>query len=476
MIEIKPFGPIAGGFLQANNRVDVIVGPVGSAKTTAACVRSARHAYEQQPDSDGIARVRVAVVRNTRRQLLDTTLKSWLQIFPEKEYGGFQHVAMTHRWQFKPRGLDHAIDAEFVFRALDDEADVSNLLSAEYTYAWFNEGREISEPIWTHMGRRVGRFPGSNRCTYFGRFSDTNPFSTEHFLYNALILDPRPGWKLHKQPGGLEPNAENIENLPGGREYYLEALRDYTPDEASIYVHAKYGMSRAGKPVYAAYNDEAHCKPVAFDKAAALLIGYDCSGQNPAAVVGQRTDTGQWLVLREFPGEDIGVKAHAEALKRYLADEFPGMRVERITCDPAGAAKDAHAQDNIRIIRDVFRTTVLPARTNDPRTRIEAVDGCFRRMINGGPAIMIDPKCKQLRMACVGEYKYRKLKLPGNQYSDEPQKLHPWSDLADSLQYLLLGGGEGRASMAAGGAGMSDEQFARAVASRKDTGWGSFFS
>jgi hypothetical protein len=176
-------------------------------------------------------------------------------------------------------------------------------------------------------------------------------------------------------------------------------------------------------------------------------------------------------VLREFPGEDVGVKAHAEALKRYIAAEFPGMRIQRITCDPAGKAKDAHAQDNIRIIRDVFRTTVLPARTNDPSTRIEAVDGCFRRLINGGPAILIHPDCKQLRMACISEYKYRKLKLPGDQYADEPMKLHPWSDLADSLQYLLLGGGEGRATMGNGGpGGISDEQFGRACEQRK-TDW-----
>jgi hypothetical protein len=464
---IKPFGPIAGAYIQdASNRAQVIVGPVGSAKTTASCVKAALRAYEQKPDTDGISRVRVAVVRNTRRQLLDTTLKTWLQVFPESEYGLFQQTAMVHRWQFRPKGYSYPIDAEFVFRALDDEADVTNLLSAEYTFAYFNEVREINEEIISHMGRRVGRFPGSDRCSYFGWFGDTNSFGVQHHLYSKLVIDPRQGWKLYKQPGGLDQGAENIENLPGGKQYYLDAMADYSPSDADVYVHCKWAASRHGKPVFVSYNDVTHCKLFSIDKFAPLLIGYDCSGQNPAAVIAQKTTTGQWLIIREFPGEDIGVKAHAEAMRRYIASEFPGYSIARITCDPAGEAKDAHGLDNVRIIRDVFRgVATFKALTNDPRTRVEAVDGTFRRMINGGPAILIHPECKVLRMACLSEYKFRKLKLPGNQFSEEPQKLHPWSDVADALQYLLLGGGEGRAAMG-GGVSMSPEQFSKACASR----------
>lgn len=463
---IKPFGPIAGEYIQdATNRAIVIVGPVGSAKTTASCVKAAKHAYSQQPDSDGIARVRVAVVRNTRRQLLDTTIKTWLQVFPEAEYGAFQNTAMTHRWQFKPKGLDYAVDAEFIFRALDDEADVTNLLSAEYTFAYFNEVREINEEIITHMGRRVGRFPGGDRCTYRGWFGDTNSYGVQHHLYQKLVIDARPGWKLYKQPGGLDPDAENIENLPGGRQYYLDALSDYSPSDADVYVHCKWAASRHGKPVWISYNDTAHCAPVRLDRNAPLLIGYDNSGVNPAAVIAQKSNTGQWLIAREFCGEDIPIKPHAEALKRYIAAEFPGYAIGRITCDPSSVARDAQAMSGDRILRDVFRgVPVIKARTNDPSTRIEAVDSTFRRMINGGPAVLIDPACKTLRMACLSEYKFKKLKVPGEQYSEEPAKLHPWSDVADALQYLMLGGGEGRAVVGPeGSSAMSDEQFARAA-------------
>jgi hypothetical protein len=160
--------------------------------------------------------------------------------------------------------------------------------------------------------------------------------------------------------------------------------------------------------------------------------------------------TGQWLIHREFVGEDVGMKEHAERCKRFVATEFPGMRVALITGDPAGSAEDAQDVDSFRLIRAAFPgVMVRKALTNDPRTRVEACNGAFSRMINGEPAILINPRCKILRAAAISKYQYRKLKLSGvgAQYSDEPNKLHPWSDAADGLQYLLLGGGEGRVAM-----------------------------
>jgi hypothetical protein len=466
-VEVKPFGPIAGGFIQDNSEVAVIVGPVGSAKTTAACIRLARHAYEQRPGSDGVARSRWAIVRNTRRQLLDTTLKTWLKVFPENQYGEFQKTGMTHHWSFKPKGRDYAIDAEFVFRALDDEADVTNLLSAEYTGAWFNEVREINKEILTHMGRRVGRFPEGP--TWFGWIGDSNAWDFEHHLHDWLLVQPREGYRLFKQPGGLEPDAENVANLPGGVDYYVRALRDYSPADADVYVHAKWGASRSGKPIYTDFNDSVHIRPVSLDPHAPLLIGYDF-GRTPAAVIAQRSVIGQWLIAREFCGEDIGVDPHAAALKRFLATELPGFTVGKVTGDPSGRAKGAHDMDMFRIVQSRLGGVAIPALTNDPDTRIEAVNGTFRRLINGSPAILIDPRCKMLRAACISGYRYKKLRQAGNQYTDKPDK-NEHSHVAEALQYLLLGGGEGRAAVAGGRAPMTDEQFSRACRTRREANW-----
>ena len=73
------------------------------------------------------------------------------------------------------------------------------------------------------------------------------------------------------------------------------------------------------------------------------------------------------------------------------------------------------------------------------------MDGTLRRIVNGEPALIIHPRCKILRAACIHKYHYRRMKLAGvDRYAEEPEKITPYADVADALQYLLLGGGEGR--------------------------------
>jgi len=463
---LSPLGPIAGAFCMDNSEVAAIMGPVGSAKTTAAAMRIARHAYEQWPGPHGVARTRFAIVRNTNRELEDTTLKSWLKLFPENRFGKFQSTKKTQRWRFQPEGMDKVIDAEFIFRALDDEDDVANLLSLELTGAWFNELRQINTSILAHMGRRVGRYPGGDLggCKWRGWIGDTNPWPFTSDLHSMFVTEPREGYKFFKQPGGMDPDAENLENLEQtpetlkmnfddprrraqGRTYYINALRDYSKDEADMYVHCKYGASRAGQPCYPSYNDNTHCVQVATDPKAELYIGYDNTGRNPAAIVAQKSANGQWRALFEYVEQNMGLEQHAKNLGRLLADEFPGFKIKKITCDPAGRAKDAFDMDSRRIIAEAFvGVTVLNARTNDMTTRLAVVENAFQRMVNGDPALVIHPRCKTLRAACISEYHFRKMKVAGgDRYAEEPNKTHPHGDIAEALQYLMLGGGEGGA-------------------------------
>ena len=462
---LNPLGPVASEFYLDNSEIAAIMGPVGSAKSTAAAMRLVRHAYGQAP-YHGIRYSRWAIVRNTGPQLTDTTIKTWLKLFPENIYGKFSVTTKTHRWRFKPQGSKELVDAEFIFRALDDEDDVANLLSLEVTGMWFNELREINTSILAHAGRRAGRFPGADLggCTWRGWIGDTNPWAYTSDLHEMFVSDPRIGYKFFKQPGGMEPEAENLENLEQtpetvvlpwndprrrtqGRTYYINALRDFSKNDGDMYVHCKYGAERTGKPVFTSYDDNAHCTKFETLPGVALRIGYDNTGRHPAAVIAQRTPEGQWRVRYDFCGHDMGMKEHAAELRRFLAEKYPeGNQIERITCDPAGAAKDSGDLDMRMIVAFAFPgVSVVNARTNDPPTRIEAVDGAFRRLVNGEPAILIHPDCKTLRSACINKYKYRKLKVSGEErYTETPEKVTPYSDVADALQYLMLGGGEGR--------------------------------
>ena len=501
---LNPLGPVASAFYADNHEVASIMGPVGSAKSTAAASRLVRHAYEQAPHN-GVRYTRFAIVRNTGPQLVDTTIKTWLKLFPENVYGKFSTTSKTHRWRYRPTGSKYLIDAEFIFSALDDEDDVANLLSLEVTGMWFNELREINTTILAHAGRRAGRFPGADLggCTWRGWIGDTNPWASTSDLHEMFVADPRTGYAYFKQPGGMDPDAENLENLEQtpetillpwndprrreqGRTYYINSLRDYSKTDGDMYVHCKYGVDRTGKPVFEAYDDNVHCREhellLTRDHAKAapyipIYLGWDNTGRNPAVVIAQKSDEGQWRVQYELAADGMGMKAFAAEVKRWLAEIIPNYRIVKITCDPAGKAKGADDLDMRMIIVQTFPgVPVLNARTNDPATRIEAVDGALRRQIlpGGEPALVISKRCKILRSACLSKYHFRKMKIAGSdRYTETPEKITPYADVADGLQYLMLGGGEGRLNSGATNGQQAPDFPAdgRAITMAKPRGW-----
>lgn len=457
---IAPLERVSGAFYLDNSRLAIIEGPVGSGKTTACCLRLQRHAYEQRPGSDGVSRSRWCIVRNTRLQLIDTTLKTWLQVFPENRYSEFERSAerMRHRWQFTPRGYAHSIDAEFIFRALDDAADVAKLLSLEVSGFWFNEIREIPREILAQAGRRTRYLSGDRQSDWEGIIGDTNPWDTAHYLQEMIVRNKQPDYAHFQQPGGMEPDAENLDNLmqteetlqlphghpdrrARGRIYYQRALQDYTPDEAHVYVHAQRGRTKSGKPIYNNYNDKVHCVEFELVPHLDLYIGLDF-GRTPAALIGQRMPNGQWRWRYELCTFDMGLDRFASELKRFLAEKCPDAKMGPVTGDPAGNARDAYEQTAFDLLA-AHGIKARPATTNELSVRIAAVTGALGRSCDGQPGMIIHPDCKMLRDACIDQYHYRKLNVVGERYADEPEK-NDYSHIAEALQYGLLGGGEER--------------------------------
>lgn len=446
-MKVAPLGPVSGAYYLSNAPTSIIVGPVGSGKSTASCLRLARHAFEQHPGPDGIAHTRWAIVRNTKPQLKDTTIKTWLQVFPEAQYGDFlRGDNLSHHWRFKPQGWDYPIEAEFLFRALDDASDVSNMLSLELTGFYFNEIREIDQSIIMHAHERAGRYPAISNggCKWHGFIGDSNAWDTDHYLYPIMIDRVFPSgepadWELFVQPSGMSPQAENRENLPPG--YYERLLAQHSEEDRNVYVHAMWGHTKSGKPIYTEYRDTLHCRPFELSSNLPIDIGLDF-GRTPAAAIGQRTPFGGWRVRYELCAFDMGLVAFANELKRFLADKVPGAQIGNITGDPAGNERDARDETAFDILK-VAGLQAQPAHTNEFSTRVESVQAVLRRLANGEPAMLIHPDCKMLRRACIDGYHYRKLQIAGNRYATEPNK-NEYSHIAEALQYLLLGGGEAR--------------------------------
>ena len=84
-----------------------------------------------------------------------------------------------------------------------------------------------------------------------------------------------------------------------------------------------------------------------------------------------------------------------------------------------------------------------PVKMNLIETRIAAVDYLLGQLYDGRPRLQISPNCRTLIAGMEGGYCYER-KLRSSEIKTEPAK-NRFSHLADALQYLALGMGEGRA-------------------------------
>ena len=143
-LNYKPDGNVLKEFLKDDTFFRGIRGPVGSGKSVACCIEIIKRAINQKPSDDGIRKTRWAVIRNTNPQLKTTTIKTWLDWFPEDDWGNFTwSVPYTHKLK---KG---DIECEVIFLALDRPEDVKKLLSLELTGVWINEAREIAwKQLW----------------------------------------------------------------------------------------------------------------------------------------------------------------------------------------------------------------------------------------------------------------------------------------------------------------------------------------
>ena len=129
----------AQSFHKSKAFVRGIMGPFGSGKTVAMVWEIFMKAKQQAPGPDGKRRTRWVVVRNTQPQLETTTLKTWLDWFPENIFG-----KMSRKPPFTHNISIGDIEMEVIFLALDKPDSVAKLLGYEMTGVFFNEAREIS--------------------------------------------------------------------------------------------------------------------------------------------------------------------------------------------------------------------------------------------------------------------------------------------------------------------------------------------
>ncbi len=467
-------GDIIADCGQADTFVRAIRGPIGSGTSTLCCVELFRRAAQQKPGRDGYRHSRAVITRLTNTMLETTTIQTWLQWFPESDFGKFRwSTPFLHRIRYE----DIVLDVYFMPCATED--DINRLLSLELTFAWVNEARDVPKEIIDALTGRLRRFPSKldGGVTFTGLIMDTNAMAHDHWWpimsgeapvpewmheEDALMLVKPPNWKFYTQPPamldkieggrlvGYEPNpaAENIMNLNGGFDYYEQLMQGKRRDWIQIYVQNKLGIEMSGRAVYDNFSDSVHAPadgllPV---PEIPLVVGIDF-GLTPAAVIGQRVH-GRWLILSELIMVSMGAKRFAERLRVHLADNFPtwwGRRETAITywADPAG---DQRSQaDDAMTPLIMMRTEGIPAKpapTNNFDLRKGAVENVMDGLVDGRPRFLIDKyRCPVLYAACKGGYQYRRMQTKEEKYGTEPDK-NRYSHPAEALQYLLVGAGE----------------------------------
>lgn len=420
-------------FFQADSPFRFIRGPIGSTKTTATIMELVRRAGEQAPQSDGIRRTRAVVVRNTLQQLKTTFLVSWMQI-----------LRPVSHWKVSESTIEFRmgdIELDVLLLPLDSEENINRLLSLELTFGICSEFRELDLGVVQSVLSRCGRYPSpiQGGPTWYGVWGETNSFTEDSAWYEFLEVERPKNVYYLIQPGAFDEGADWKQWLPNN--YYenmMEANDDLWVDQ---YVHNKIGPSLSGQAVWRhAFDYKAHVseKGLIVNPMQPLCIGLD-TARNPAAVITQTDSRGRLLVLGECYKEGCGIeKFLTHELTPYLSqDRFKGCSVYCVI-DPSSIKKSEIGEESVMQAINRLGFPAVPARTNSIDPRLRAVEKWMSRLEGGTAGLRLDKEwCPTLVQAMGSKYRYKKLK--NGELDLKPEKTHPWSDIADALQYACLG-------------------------------------
>lgn len=419
------------------HRIRVVVGPLGSGKTMGCIMELLRRACEQQPHN-GVRYTRWACIRNTLQQLRQTVMADTMQYL-----GSCAHYYTTDSTiQLRLRLPDGtSVHSDWMLLPLDSKDDVRRLLSLQLSGAWINELREVPFEIIRPLLGRVGRYPSKalGGSSWRGIICDTNPWDTDSLYHERMVLNPRPGWGLYHQPSGIGPDAENVDNLPDG--YYQDLMEDNDVDWATVHVESQWGTSNAGQAVFRkTFHAPTHVRDmgVVVNPNKPVMVGLDF-GRTPCAIIGQHDNYGRAILMKEVITEGMGLLQMVEEhLKPILLNPpFAGRRVF-IVGDPAGRQRSQITEETPFDVLKSLGFLAYPASTNEINGRLLAVERLLRATVMGEPALQISRTgCPTLIRALGNNYRFRRRR--DGQYDDIPEKLHPWSDIADATQYFCLG-------------------------------------
>lgn len=471
-------GPKHEAFVNDQRLITAVMGPYGSAKTTGCIRKIVNSAMWQEPQADGVRRVRWCVVRDTYSQLETNVMNSWFTWFPKtKANWNGRELCQRLRLDVVIGGnpAPQPIEIEIYFRAMGDLKAEDVLKGMELTGLWLNESDTLSMDVFLFGFGRTGRYPAKKDggCAWRGVILDFNAPDIDNWVYDLVVLGkmglteeqeadlrqvlgPRFGIGFYSQPGGLsvDPPAENLQNLPEGYYEGLAMAFANKPNHLRRFVHNRFGAVNNGQPVFPEFNEEIHVareplKPIAGYPVHAGLDG----GRTPAMIFFQIVE-GQMRILDELviydPGKTdllakLGSKAFAELAREFVAEHYPTARMGTIFYDPAidNGSDDDDDEDWLRFFRAEFKGVKF--RPGGPignrlEPRLESVRNRLVKLPGGRPGILWSPTCRVSIRAMTAGYVVGRIKLSNGtgRFQDKPLK-NDFSHVMDATQYGSLG-------------------------------------
>ncbi|MEM9782158.1 MAG: hypothetical protein AAF899_06750 [Pseudomonadota bacterium] len=474
-------GPVSQAFFFSDADLNLIMGPVGSGKTTTTVKSRIRRAVMMPRSTiDGIRHYSLGTVRKTYRELWSTTIPSYLETVPKAlgSWSGGRGDPVTHVVEFEDNFGPILWTTQFL--AFGDDP-TNAMRGLQFTDMWLNEFDTNPEDILMLAVGRIARAPALDHFrgypphlrSYGQIVGDMNAPAEDNWAYaftqpeqlarieretNAALADAAEAqgdpykpvkFDFHRQPGAREPGAENLDNL--GSTYYARQVATMKAagrgDMIERLIDNRPTFLRVGDPVFRReFNPSIHvsARPIQADPDLGLIIGLD-QGFTPAAVIGQHLGPLQWVVLAElmFPKEHLFAKTFGERLADLLDRRFPSLEVHEAWGDLAGEAEGAQAEENATWNREVGKAAgfiIKPQVVGGNRInpRLEAVRAPLEHLHEGQPGLLIDPSCTYTRAGFQARYVWTEEVTPTGNKRKVPNKKYVEANVMDALQYMLL--------------------------------------
>lgn len=458
-------------FRYANSkaRIRIVIGPAGSAKTSFTAIKILEIACMQHPDVNGVRHSRALIVRNIYKELTTAT-KASLQIMmsPLAVFTDSEPPRGKVRFPL-PDGTIVSMHIDFL--AMDSPNAYNTLLGYEPTVVYFDEVNKVEEAAIFAAARRVGRYPSALQTQGKGVVGHCVLGTCNGPIKNSWLHEWSKGSKsdafasVEKETGGLffelfrqppallrppteggewkpNPEAENVNNLQGGYNYYYEMLVG-GHQEIQAFVEGDWADLPVGKRVFSNFDHIHQIKKakVTGVERSSLFLGFDY-GRTPVCLIGVQNAHGGLIIVDEVVGEGMGMSTlYNTLLLPRLQKNYSESVIAAAWGDPAGFTKDNSGESSPVSVLAAHGIEVGHPGTNNIEPRLEVVRRALSTLNSRNqPMLLVADNCKLLLEALYSTYVYEVSKLAGDT-KDMPTKSHKkWvSDLADALQYLCLG-------------------------------------